>query len=32
MDMSQIEGFGLFVVRQKRARTIYVDAVYLSNS
>ncbi len=30
MDMAQVEGFGLFVVRQPRARVIYLDSIYLS--
>ncbi len=30
MDMAQVEGFGLFVIRQPRARVIYLDSIYLS--
>jgi len=30
MDMAQIEGFGLFVVRQQRAHVLYLDYIYLS--
>lgn len=29
MDMQQIEGFGIFVVRQSQPRIIYLDHVYL---
>jgi hypothetical protein len=29
MDMARIENFGIFVVRQPRARVIYLDNVYL---
>lgn len=30
MDMAQVEGFGLFVIRQPRARVLYIDSIYLS--
>ncbi len=30
MDMAQVEGFGLFVIRQPRARVLYLDSIYLS--
>ena len=30
MDMAQVEGFGLFVVRQQRAHVLYMDYIYLS--
>jgi hypothetical protein len=30
MDLSRIEGFGLFVVQQPRPLTIYLDHVVLS--
>ncbi len=30
MDMAQVEGFGLFVIRQPRARVVYLDSIYLS--
>ena len=30
MDMHEIEGFGMFVIRQKRPLVIYLDYVYLS--
>lgn len=30
MDMAQVEGFGLFVVRQPRAHVLYLDYIYLS--
>jgi hypothetical protein len=31
MNMHEIEGFGIFVVRQARPLVIYIDNVYLSN-
>ena len=30
MDMAQIEGLGLFVVRQQRSHVLYLDYIYLS--
>jgi hypothetical protein len=30
MDMTRIEGFGLFVVRQQRDHVLYLDNIYLS--
>jgi hypothetical protein len=30
MDMHEIEGFGIFVIRQVRPLVIYLDNVYLS--
>ena len=30
MDMAQVQGFGLFVIRQPRARVLYLDSIYLS--
>ncbi len=30
MDMAQVEGFGVFVIRQQRARVVYLDYIYLS--
>lgn len=30
MDMTSIEGFGLFVVRQQRTHVLYLDNIYLS--
>ena len=32
MDMADIENFGIFVIRQPRARIIYLDSVYLGVS